>query len=113
MFPAATRYYTQYKGTRCALPLLADAYGLYYNKALFKAGRASRARRRRSRSSTADAKKLTQQNTDGSLKVVGFDPIIGFYENVARALDHVVRRQVARREGQLDPRARIPPGRSG
>src|ERR1700704_4540022 len=27
MFPAATQYYTQYKGKRCALPLLADTYG--------------------------------------------------------------------------------------
>ena len=36
-FPAATRYYTQFAGKRCALPLLADTYGLYYNKALFKA----------------------------------------------------------------------------
>ena len=35
-FPASTRYYTQYKGKRCALPLLADVYGLYYNMALFK-----------------------------------------------------------------------------
>src|SRR5436309_13447824 len=31
-FPPATRYYTQYGGKRCALPLLADTYGLYYNK---------------------------------------------------------------------------------
>ena len=37
IFPAATLYYTQYKGKRCALPLLADAYGFYYNKTLFKA----------------------------------------------------------------------------
>ena len=38
-FPAATQYYTQYNGVRCALPLLADDYGLYYNKPLFaKAG---------------------------------------------------------------------------
>ena len=36
IFPAASRYYTQYKGKRCALPLLADAYGFYYNKKLFK-----------------------------------------------------------------------------
>ena len=36
IFPAATMYYTQFKGTRCALPLLADVYGFYYNKALFK-----------------------------------------------------------------------------
>ena len=35
-FPATSRYYTQYKGTRCALPLLADSTGLYYNTALFK-----------------------------------------------------------------------------
>src|SRR3954452_1450236 len=35
-FPAATNYYTQYGGKKCALPLLADTYGLYYNKALFK-----------------------------------------------------------------------------
>ena len=36
IFPAATMYYTQYKGKRCALPLLADVYGFYYNKTLFK-----------------------------------------------------------------------------
>ena len=35
IFPAATMYYTQYEGKRCALPLLADVYGFYYNKALF------------------------------------------------------------------------------
>src|SRR3954471_13867178 len=35
-FPAATRYYTQYKNARCALPLLADVYGFYYNKKLFR-----------------------------------------------------------------------------
>ena len=38
IFPATTRYYTQYGGKRCALPLLADAYGFYYNKQLFKKG---------------------------------------------------------------------------
>jgi multiple sugar transport system substrate-binding protein len=36
IFPAASRYYTQYNGVRCALPLLADDFGLYYNKTLFK-----------------------------------------------------------------------------
>jgi multiple sugar transport system substrate-binding protein len=35
-FPESTRYYTQYQGKRCALPLLADVYGFYYNKDLFK-----------------------------------------------------------------------------
>ena len=38
LFPATTRYYTQYAGTRCALPLLADAYGFYYNKAALQEG---------------------------------------------------------------------------
>src|ERR671924_1834463 len=35
IFPASTRYYTQFAGKQCALPLLADAHGLYYNKTLF------------------------------------------------------------------------------
>src|SRR5947199_1071393 len=35
IFPATTNYYTQYGGKKCALPLLADTYGLYYNKSLF------------------------------------------------------------------------------
>ena len=81
IFPPATLYYTQYAGTRCALPLLADTYGLYYNKALFaKAGISSPPKT--ISELTADAKKLTQRNKDGSLKVVGLDPFIGFYENV-------------------------------
>jgi multiple sugar transport system substrate-binding protein len=68
IFPKATLYYTQYAGTRCALPLLADTYGLYYNKALFaKAGIKSPPKT--ISELTADAKKLTQRNKDGSLKV--------------------------------------------
>jgi multiple sugar transport system substrate-binding protein len=81
MFPPAPRYYTQYNGKRCALPLLADDYGLYYNKSLFKAAGIAQPPRTISEL-TADAKKLTVRNADGSLKVVGLDPIIGFYENV-------------------------------
>ena len=80
-FPAATQYYTQYNGVRCALPLLADDYGLYYSKPLFaKAGITSPPKT--ISELTADAKKLTVRNADGSLKVVGIDPFIGFYENV-------------------------------
>src|SRR5262245_43943268 len=38
-FPKTIRDYTAYQDKRCALPFLADAYGLYYNKALLaKAG---------------------------------------------------------------------------
>jgi multiple sugar transport system substrate-binding protein len=81
MFPAATRYYTQYGGKRCALPLLADTYGLYYNKSLFKAAGIAGPPKTMDEL-TADAKKLTVFNKDGSIKVLGFDPFIGFYENV-------------------------------
>jgi multiple sugar transport system substrate-binding protein len=81
MFPAASRYYTQYKGVRCALPLLADDFGLYYNKTLF--AKAGIARPPKTISElTTDAKKLTQRAADGTLKVVGYDPAFGFYDDV-------------------------------
>ena len=81
IFPAATRYYTQFKGTRCALPMLADVYGLYYNKTLFrKAGIKSPPKTMDEL--TADAKKLTKRDGSGNIKVAGFDPLLGFYENV-------------------------------
>src|SRR3954453_684868 len=36
---APTRSYTEFDGKRCAMPFLADAYGMYYNKDMFaKAG---------------------------------------------------------------------------
>jgi multiple sugar transport system substrate-binding protein len=78
IFPATSRYYTQYKGIRCALPLLADATGLYYNKTLFKKAGLTRPPRTLSELSTY-AKKLTQKNNNGSLKVVGYDPNMNFY----------------------------------
>jgi multiple sugar transport system substrate-binding protein len=80
--PAAVQGYTQFDGVRCALPDLADAYGLYYNKALFaKAGITSPPKT--FTQLTADAKKLTQFNPDGSIKVAGFVPTSSFYENPA------------------------------
>jgi multiple sugar transport system substrate-binding protein len=82
VFPEVPRQYSQFEGTRCALPMLADAYGLYYNKDLFaKAGLDSPPQ---NVSQLMDyAKKLTERNPDGSLKVVGLDPFDGFYENIA------------------------------
>ncbi len=79
-FPAATNYYTQFGGKKCALPLLADTYGLYYNKDQFKAAGIAGPPKTIAEL-TADAKKLTRFNADGSIKVLGFDPFIGFYEN--------------------------------
>src|SRR4051794_10224103 len=34
-FPPAVQSYTKFAGKQCALPMLADVYGLYYNKKLF------------------------------------------------------------------------------
>jgi multiple sugar transport system substrate-binding protein len=79
-FPKAVQDYTQFRGKRCSLPMLADTYGLYYNKALFKQAGITSPPKTMSEL-TADAKKLTVKNSDGTLKVVGFDPAQGFYEN--------------------------------
>src|SRR5947207_6500176 len=76
-FPKTSLYYTQYKGKRCALPLLADSYGLYYNKALLaKAGIKSPPKT--FSELTADAKKLTQRSGN-NIQVAGYDPFWGFY----------------------------------
>ncbi len=79
-FPPAPRYYTQYEGKRCALPLLADDYGLYYNKKLFKAAGIKSPPKTMSELA-ADAKKLTVRDKSGKIKIAGFDPVVGFYEN--------------------------------
>src|SRR3954449_2887961 len=80
LFPKAPRYYTQYQGKRCALPFLADDYGLYYNKKLFKAAGITHPPRTMSELA-ADAKKLTVRDKSWNIKVAGFDPVVGFYEN--------------------------------
>lgn len=82
IFPEVPRQYSQFEGTRCALPMLADVYGLYFNKDLLaKAGIDGPPQ---TVSQLMDyAKRLTERNPDGSLKVVGLDPFDGFYENVA------------------------------
>src|SRR3954454_11439743 len=80
IFPPAPRSYTEFDGKRCALPMLADVMGLYYNKALLKKAGLGGPPKTMSEL-TEDAKKLTQKNPDGSLKVVGFNPDMGWYSN--------------------------------
>ncbi|MEV7070260.1 ABC transporter substrate-binding protein [Streptomyces sp. NPDC093990] len=71
-FPAAMNEYTQFDGDRCAVPLLGDAYGLYYNKTAFeKAGITSPPRTWSE--FEKDAKKLTITQGD-SYKQLGFMP---------------------------------------
>jgi multiple sugar transport system substrate-binding protein len=81
-FPAGPRYYTEYKGIRCALPLLADTYGLYYNKTLFKQAGIKGPPKTFSEL-VVDAKKLTKKNADGTYKVLGYDPNALFYHGGA------------------------------
>ncbi|MER6953794.1 ABC transporter substrate-binding protein [Streptomyces sp. NPDC002623] len=71
-FPKAMSEYTQYDGTRCAAPLLGDAYGLYYNKTAFeKAGITSPPKTWSE--FAADAKKLTVAKGD-TYSQLGFMP---------------------------------------
>jgi multiple sugar transport system substrate-binding protein len=70
-FPAATLIYTQFEGKQCALPLLADAYALFYNKKMFAAAGITSPPKTLDEL-TADAKKLTVRNPDGSIKTFGF-----------------------------------------
>jgi multiple sugar transport system substrate-binding protein len=78
--PGPVRQYTAYQNKRCTMPFLSDAYGLYYNKKMFAAAGIANPPKTLSEL-TADAKLLTKLNTNGSIKVAGFDPLYGFYEN--------------------------------
>jgi len=71
--PAATKY-TSYKGVQCSLPMLSDAYGLYYNVDMFKKAGITSPPKTFSELS-ADAIKLTQMNSNGTFKVLGFLPL--------------------------------------
>jgi multiple sugar transport system substrate-binding protein len=86
---STTREYTEYDGKRCAMPFLADAYGIYYNKDMFaKAG--LNAPPKTLDELTEYAKKLTVRNADGSIKTAGFLPLTDFYENSASHLAPMV-----------------------
>jgi multiple sugar transport system substrate-binding protein len=64
--------YTQYKGKQCTLPLLGDAMGLYYNKAMFAAAGITSPPKTWSEF-TADAVKLTKPKGD-TYSQLGFMP---------------------------------------
>jgi len=78
--PPGALAYTGYQGDQCMLPMLTDAYGLYYNTSLFQKAGITTPPQTYSEL-FADAKKLTQFNPDGSIKVAGFLPLqSGDYE---------------------------------
>jgi multiple sugar transport system substrate-binding protein len=78
-FPAPQLEYTQYQGNQCALPLLSDAYGLYYNKDMFAAAGITEPPKTMSEFD-ADAVKLTKESGDGYSQL-GFMPNYHGYES--------------------------------
>ncbi|MDQ1038608.1 multiple sugar transport system substrate-binding protein [Streptomyces sp. V3I8] len=83
IIPKPMLEYTQFEGTRCALPLLGDAYGLYYNKDAFEAA-GIKAPPKTWTEFAKDAKKLTKSKGD-SYEQLGFMPNYHGYETV---VDH-------------------------
>ena len=82
LVPQAALGYTAYaeKSSQCMLPMLTDAYGLYYNTDMFRKAGISNPPKTYSEF-FADVKKLTQLNSDGTIKVAGFLPLAtGDYE---------------------------------
>lgn len=75
--------YTRFEGTRCALPLLGDAYGLYYDKDAFEAAGIEQPPKTWSEFAEV-AKKLTKTEGDGYERL-GFMPNYHGYETV---VDH-------------------------
>jgi multiple sugar transport system substrate-binding protein len=71
-FPKAMNEYTQFEGDRCAVPLLGDAYGLYYNKTAFEKAGITAPPRTWSEFETV-AKKLTIPRGD-TYQQLGFMP---------------------------------------
>ncbi|MFJ3186883.1 ABC transporter substrate-binding protein [Streptomyces halstedii] len=80
-FPKVLLDYTQFEGDRCALPLLADAYGLYYNKDAFEKAGITAPPKTMSELAFV-AKKLTITKGD-SYEQLGFMPTFHGYETVA------------------------------
>ncbi len=81
IFPDSVRAYTEFQGKRCAMPVLADVFGLYYNKTLLR--QAGYTHPPRTVAELAEmSKKITKKAPDGTIQVAGFVPFTDFYSNM-------------------------------
>jgi multiple sugar transport system substrate-binding protein len=76
----AVRDYTEYKGNRCAMPMLTDVYAMYYNTDMLSAAGIS-APPKTLDELFEDTKKLTKKAPNGDIEVAGYLPTMGFYAN--------------------------------
>lgn len=84
-FPETVRSYTSYHNRRCAMPFLADVYGLYFNETML--AQAGYTAPPKNMTELADmAKKLTKRSADGTIEVAGFLPLLNFYEHTPQHL---------------------------
>jgi diguanylate cyclase (GGDEF)-like protein/PAS domain S-box-containing protein len=87
-FLGPTNVYTSAGGRRWSLPMLADAYGLFFDRAAFAAAGLTDPPQTIDQL-TEYAKQLTTRRPDGALDVVGFMPLFGFYENFVANFAHM------------------------
>ncbi|OON83016.1 ABC transporter substrate-binding protein [Streptomyces tsukubensis] len=81
---------TAFGGRRCSLPTTSDVYGLYFNKSLL--ARAGYTEPPRTLQQLEDmALKLTTYHKDGSIRTLGFNPLIGFQQNTSATLGHAAK----------------------
>lgn len=78
--PKVVRGYTSYKGNQCTLPALADTSALMMNTKQLQAAGITTPPKTLDELE-ADGLKLTTYNSDGSIKQLGFNPLMGFEEN--------------------------------
>ena len=107
---SAAADYTQYEGNQCALPLLSDAYGLYYNKDAFEAAGITEPPKTMSEFDAA-AEKLTKRQGD-SYSQLGFMPNYHGYESTITHLAAQWSPTYFTADGQVE-RARRPGLRAG
>ncbi|MEU6976626.1 MULTISPECIES: ABC transporter substrate-binding protein [unclassified Streptomyces] len=80
IIPKTLLQYTQFEGKRCAMPLLTDAYGLYYNKDAFKKAGLDPEKPPRTYSELLTTAKALTKTKGDSYEQLGFMPNYHGYE---------------------------------